>query len=712
MQSLAAAPRRPPAVSRGPHSTAAVPLVRTPCGRKPLIRRPLMTPTPPSSRAPRRRPAAVTATVAAATTDSTTTTSSLLASASTPAPPGKLRAVVYGGGLAGLAAARILAELFDQVFLLERDALPSDATPGDASSSRSSSPDPAADAAHARRGVPQYRQPHQLLARGLQEIEKLFPGVTADLFSAGAAEVAVPGGYSVFDDRVGHLKHTHASVTLVGSTRALLESVVRARLTKGLEAGEDEAKGAGCRARVEVVSGAVATGWVLEKDQGDAPARVAGVLVRPAGSSSSSSSAESYEIRADLVVDASGRGSKAPEWLEAAGFSAPETTTVSAGTVYLTATYRVPAEALPAPLNPAPGNEAADPAAIALFEAQKKEKREKQQAASAASSSSSSSSSPAPSAPHPGYGIMCYTSFPRTRSSILMPVENGLHQLICCAKMEDLPRVEGAEGGSGNSVATDAGVLAFCDSLPDGGQTARALRAAERVGEITTYRRTENFRRRYEKLVEKSKSGNGAAGGSGSGGGGGNGSGGVPRGWVALGDAAVAFNPVFGQGISVGVLQALKLGELVKEALSKAPTTTSPDPSAARSAAVASVGAPFFAALPSVVEVPWALAAGTDAPFAAGFKQSAGEKLINGYFEGVMRLSADDPGAYDELIATVHMTKPTAALLHPRLALRVLGREVLAGVRRALGMGGKKEEEGGGGSPAAAAEASAPSSAR
>jgi hypothetical protein len=617
-----------------------------------------------------------------------------------------LRAVVYGGGLAGLAAARVLADHFDEVVLLERDAVPltppgaeGAAAAGLSANAAALTSDPVAAAAAARRGVPQFRQPHQLLARGLEEIERLFPGATEDLYGHGAAEVAVPGGYLVYDDRMGLLKHKHAAVRLVGSTRALLESVVRARLVAPATPEEEEGAKAAlppARSRVRVVPGAVVTGWVLEQPQQQqqdaSPPRVAGVRVRAAGGGED----ETLELRADLVVDASGRGSRAPEWLEAAGYAAPEVTTVSAGTVYLTATYKIPASALPAPLNPDAGPGVADADAIARFRASS--------AAPAPSSSSSSSTSSAERTP--GYGIMCYTSYPCTRSSILMPVEGGLHQLICCAKHNDLP--EGAKGEGG--APTDATVLAFADSLADKGATARALRAGERVGEISTYRRTENFRRRYEKLAEEEEGAvaaeRAAAEGAGA-------AAPVastrrwralPRGWVAIGDANVAFNPAYGQGISVGVLEALELGKLVGSALKG---VAAPEAAAsARRDAVASVGAPFFRrALPSVVEVPWAIAAGTDAPFAPGFVQTPAEKMIAAYFEGVVELAADDPGAYDALVASMHLTAPAGSLLHPSIALRVAWRGLR---RKVMGVVSRGEASGGGvGASTAAGGASA-----
>ena len=75
-------------------------------------------------------------------------------------------AVVLGASMAGLAAARVLADTYEQVTVLERDALP-------------------AAAVH-RKGVPQSRHAHALLAGGRVALEELFPGLTDELVAHGA----------------------------------------------------------------------------------------------------------------------------------------------------------------------------------------------------------------------------------------------------------------------------------------------------------------------------------------------------------------------------------------------------------------------------------------------------------------------------------------------------------------------------------------------
>src|SRR5436309_15245967 len=81
------------------------------------------------------------------------------------------RAVVVGAGLAGLPAARALADYFEKVIVLERDALPPNATP--------------------RTGTPQAWHTHALLRGGQEALGYLFPGFEQDLVSDGAVPLKV-----------------------------------------------------------------------------------------------------------------------------------------------------------------------------------------------------------------------------------------------------------------------------------------------------------------------------------------------------------------------------------------------------------------------------------------------------------------------------------------------------------------------------------------
>ena len=75
------------------------------------------------------------------------------------------RAVVLGGSISGLFAARILADFFPHVIVVDRD--------------------PLTDVVGPRRAVPQGHHIHGLLARGQQILEELFPGITKEMSAAG-----------------------------------------------------------------------------------------------------------------------------------------------------------------------------------------------------------------------------------------------------------------------------------------------------------------------------------------------------------------------------------------------------------------------------------------------------------------------------------------------------------------------------------------------
>lgn len=95
------------------------------------------------------------------------------------------RAIVLGASMGGLLAARVLADFYETVTVLERDVL---------------TDDPAN-----RRGVPQGRHPHALLARGAQTLGELFPEILDELVADGAPGWD-DGEYSrLYISFVGHL---------------------------------------------------------------------------------------------------------------------------------------------------------------------------------------------------------------------------------------------------------------------------------------------------------------------------------------------------------------------------------------------------------------------------------------------------------------------------------------------------------------------------
>lgn len=207
------------------------------------------------------------------------------------------RAVVLGGSIAGLLAARVLADAFDEVVVVDRDELP--------------------DAAVPRRGVPQDRHIHALLARGQQVLDGLFPGFTADLVAAG-----VPTGDLLADVRTCLGGHTFArctsGLTAVSASRARLEAEIRKRVR--------------ARAGVRLVARCDALGLTVTPDG----RRVCGARILRAADGSAG-----QVLDAGLVVDATGRGSRMPRWLADLGVDAPEPEQVRIGVRYATRMLRL-----------------------------------------------------------------------------------------------------------------------------------------------------------------------------------------------------------------------------------------------------------------------------------------------------------------------------------------------------------------------------------
>lgn len=86
--------------------------------------------------------------------------------------------------MCGLLAARVLAEHYDTVTVVERDVLP--------------------DSAVNRRGVPQGRHVHALLGRGSQVLGELFPGFLDELVAAGAPSLDYSDLSKAFTSIAGH----------------------------------------------------------------------------------------------------------------------------------------------------------------------------------------------------------------------------------------------------------------------------------------------------------------------------------------------------------------------------------------------------------------------------------------------------------------------------------------------------------------------------
>lgn len=206
----------------------------------------------------------------------------------------RTHAVVIGASMGGLLAARALADRFQRVTVVERDAL-------------------AANPAQ-RKGVPQGEHAHGLLARGREILEGYFPGITDELVSRGALFGDVSGD-ALWHAAGDYLAESRSGLVAILMSRPLLETRVRARLA--------------ALANVKIEAPCDVVGLLASSDR----ARITGVRLQRA-------SGAVEEVQADLVVDASGAGSKSPAWLAMLGYAAAPEETVRVDLGYTTRLYR------------------------------------------------------------------------------------------------------------------------------------------------------------------------------------------------------------------------------------------------------------------------------------------------------------------------------------------------------------------------------------
>jgi len=210
------------------------------------------------------------------------------------------QALVIGSGMAGLFAARVLTDHFEQVTILDRDVL--------------------SGGAEARAGVPQGRHVHGLLLRGLRILEQLFPGISAELETAGAERIDWINDLE-FHTVYGVLPRFASEYQALTCSRPLLEGTIRRRLA--------------AHPRIRFLALREAVGVLSVSDE----QCVTGVRVRVRDPEAHTLGAEDA-LTADLVVDASGRDSHILDWLAALGYEQPPTETIDGKLGYATRQYR------------------------------------------------------------------------------------------------------------------------------------------------------------------------------------------------------------------------------------------------------------------------------------------------------------------------------------------------------------------------------------
>jgi 2-polyprenyl-6-methoxyphenol hydroxylase-like FAD-dependent oxidoreductase len=177
----------------------------------------------------------------------------------------------------------------------------------------------------------------------------------------------------------------------------------------------------------------------------------------------------------------------------------------------------------------------------------------------------------------------------------------------------------------------EAEFLEFARSLRDS-SLYDAICQAEPLSPVYGYRRTENCWRHYERLKR------------------------LPDGLVAVGDAVCAFNPVYGQGMTVAALGASLLDQWLGQGAGK--------PGSLR----------FQQRLARVIANPWSMATAEDCrwPTTEGPRPNGLAALVQRYGDQVLLLATERQDVFETFVRVVHLIEPPTALFQPRIASQVL----------------------------------------
>ena len=430
---------------------------------------------------------------------------------------GRDRAIVMGGSIAGLAAARVLSDHFREVILVERDQF-------------------GAVGEH-RRGVPQGRHTHGLLAGGLRALEGFFPGLFEEAQRAGGLGVDLTrDAYWCFEG--GEYLRFASDLEGLLISRPLLEGIVRQRVRR--------------IPNVHVWDGCQVQGLISSSDN----RRITGIKV---GGESAT-----RPVLADLVVDATGRGSHSHVWLETMGYRKPKEDRIEVNVCYATCHFLRTPDHL-------------DGASLASI----------------------------PASPNNRHG------------GIILAQEGNRWVVTLSAR-------------SGETVPTDLGsFIEFAKTLP-APYIYDVISRAEAIGEPQAARFPASVRRRYERMNR------------------------FPEGFLVLGDAICSFNPVYGQGMTVAVLEAAELDKALQEEPRK-------------------LAQKFFARAAKIVDAPWSMAAGNDLrmPDVPG-KRTVVDHFLHWYLAKLNMAARYDMSAVIAFQKAKNLLAPPQSLLKPSLMAKVL----------------------------------------
>lgn len=207
------------------------------------------------------------------------------------------RAIIIGGGIAGLLAAKVLSGFYREVVIVDRDAFPEEP--------------------ENRPGTPQAFQPHRFTPRSRIILNRLFPGFIDELINNGAHPT---------HGKTTHLFSPYGQMIAVEQShdasfsRALFEWVLR-RYIQGIE-------------NVRMLG----LNDVIQFQTTEDRSRVTGIVIRERASGER----QLFTMSSDLVIDTSGRFSKTVQWLAEIGYEVPQAERLKVSLGYSTRRYRIP----------------------------------------------------------------------------------------------------------------------------------------------------------------------------------------------------------------------------------------------------------------------------------------------------------------------------------------------------------------------------------
>jgi 2-polyprenyl-6-methoxyphenol hydroxylase-like FAD-dependent oxidoreductase len=386
-----------------------------------------------------------------------------------------------------------------------------------------------------------------LLATGHYIIEQLFPGIRNDLRADGASSASNIVPLAIVSP-AGKLPLPRQPGEFIAFSRPLLEWHVRDRVSK--------------QPQVRIVANTEVTGLQTTPDH----RHVTGVLVRERGQEGHTST-----LSADLIVDASGRHSRTPQWLVELGYETPPVETINSDLRYASRFYAKPEHF-----------------------------------------------------PSEWQSLIINGRPPHAHAGLILSVDHERWHVTL-------------GGFRGHFPPTDEeGFLQWARDLPDP-SIYEALRVARPLTPIRGYGTPENHLLHFERMQR------------------------WPSGFIVTGDAVCAFNPIYGQGMTVSALDAMTLNRCLQEQ-QRSPRLDFEQH--------------FQQQLAETVADAWLLATNQDLRWPGvllrGARPNPGLRLLHRYMDLVLYSAIVDPEIAQAYFNVLMMANPPRSLVQPGMVARVL----------------------------------------